>query len=270
MDVPKYDQRIVLEALHNCIAHQDYTRQERILVIERQGELVFQNAGGFYDGTPLDYVLRNRTPARYRNRFLAEAMVQLRMIDTLGFGIREIMYRGQASRFLPMPDFDSTGPTHVIMRLQGRFIDENYSRALLTHTDLTWAELVTLDAIQKGKDADEADITSLRRQGLVVGRKPRWHVASHIAAVTDTKEEYIRHRAFDDQYFCDLIIEYLKTYGRGQRSDFSRLLDRKFSDLLSPQQKDRKVQNLLQRLRREGKIMTDGKTRGAQWQIAMD
>ena len=62
VDVSKYDQRIVLEALHNCIAHQDYSRCERILVIERQGELVFQNAGNFFDGTPREYVLNNRTP----------------------------------------------------------------------------------------------------------------------------------------------------------------------------------------------------------------
>lgn len=41
VDVSKYDQRIVLEAIHNCIAHQDYTRCERVLVIERVGELVF-------------------------------------------------------------------------------------------------------------------------------------------------------------------------------------------------------------------------------------
>jgi ATP-dependent DNA helicase RecG len=111
VDVSKYDQRIVLEALHNCIAHQDYAKCERILVIERQSELVLQNAGNFYDGTPTDYVLRNRTPTRYRNRFLVEAMVQLRMIDTMGFGIREIMFRGQANRFLPMPDYDQTGTT---------------------------------------------------------------------------------------------------------------------------------------------------------------
>lgn len=30
----------------------------------------------------------NRSPRRYHNRFLAEAMVLLRMIDTMGFGIR--------------------------------------------------------------------------------------------------------------------------------------------------------------------------------------
>lgn len=265
VDVSKYDQRIVLEALHNCIAHQDYSRCERILVIERQGELVFQNAGNFFDGTPRDYVLNNRTPTRYRNRFLAEAMVQLRMIDTMGFGIREIMFRGQANRFLPMPDYDSTGPEHVIMRLQGRFLDENYSRTLRTHADLPWPELLALDTIQKGAEPDEEIVASLRRQKLVEGRRPHLHVASHIAAATDTEAEYIRHRAFDDRYFCDLILEFLKKFGSGQRVDFERLLEGKFSDLLSDKQKGKKIHNLLQRLRRDGKIEADGRTKAAVW-----
>ena len=72
------------------------SRRWRILVVERPGELVFQNAGNFFDGTPDDYIRSERTPTRYRNRLLAEAMVHLRMIDTMGFGIREIMWKGQA------------------------------------------------------------------------------------------------------------------------------------------------------------------------------
>lgn len=267
VDVSKYDQRIVLEALHNCIAHQDYARQERILVIERQGELVFQNAGNFFDGTPREYVLNNRTPTRYRNRFLAEAMVQLRMIDTMGFGIREIMFRGQANRYLPMPDYDSTGPDHVIMRLQGRFLDENYSRALLTHADLPWPELLALDTIQKGGLPDDDAVQELRNKSLVEGRRPKLHVASHIAAATDTEAEYIRHRAFDDRYFCDLILDYLKTFKEGNRDDFERLLAGKLSDLLNERQKARKINNLLQRLRREGKVATEGRTRAATWRL---
>lgn len=268
VDVSKYDQRIVLEALHNCIAHQDYTRQERILVIERQGELVFQNAGNFFDGTPREYVLNNRTPTRYRNRFLAEAMVQLRMIDTMGFGIREIMFRGQANRYLPMPDYDSTGPAHVIMRLQGRFLDENYSRTLLTHGDLPWPELLALDTIQKGLDAEEEIVASLRRQKLVEGRRPRLHVASHVAAATETEAEYLHHKAFDDAYYCDLIVEYLNKFDSAKRAKFNRLLEGKLSDLLSPIQKRHKINNLLKRLQREGKIKADGYGKAAVWMLA--
>jgi ATP-dependent DNA helicase RecG len=265
VEVSKYDQRIVLEALHNCIAHQDYARCERILVIERQGELIFQNVGKFFDGTPREYVLNNRTPTRYRNRFLAEAMVQLRMIDTMGFGIREIMFRGQANRYLPMPDYDSTGPDHVIMRLQGRFLDENYSRTLLTHADLPWSELLALDTIQKGLDTDEAMVSSLRRQGLVEGRRPHLHVASHIAAATETEAEYLHHKAFDDVYYCDLIVEYLRKFGEAKRSKLNRLLDGKLSDLLDSRQKRNKIDNLLRRLQQNSRIESKGYGKGAVW-----
>ncbi len=268
VEIPKYDQRIVLEALHNCIAHQDYTRDERVLVIERPGELIFQNAGEFFDGAPDDYISGNRSPRRYRNRLLAEAMVSLRMIDTMGFGIREVMWKGQASRYLPLPDFDLSEPGHVTLRVQGRFMDENYSRTLMTHGDLPWVEVLALDAIQKGGTPDDALLHSLRKQGLIEGRRPNLHVAAEIAAITDNEAAYIRHKAFDDRYFCDLILEYLKTFREGRRSDFERLLEGKFSDLLSAPQKQKKVHNLLQKLRRKGLISVEGRTQAGIWRMS--
>ena len=267
VDISKYDERIVLEALHNCIAHQDYTRCERVLVIERLGELEFQNAGEFFDGTPDDYIRGNRSPRRYRNRFLVEAMVTLRMIDTMGFGIREVMWKGQASRYLPLPDFDLTEPGHVKLRLQGRFMDENYSRALLTHADLPWPDVVALDTIQKGGLPDDESVQDLRHRGLVEGRKPKLHVAADVAAATDTETEYLHHRAFDDAYYCDMIVEYLRKFVTAKRSKFNRLLEGKLSDLLSPAQKRDKIKNLLKRLQRERKIKADGYGKAGVWTL---
>ena len=257
-----------LGALHNCVAHQDYLRQERILVIERPGELAFQNAGNFFDGTPDDYIRTERTPTRYRNRLLAEAMVHLRMIDTMGFGIRDVMFKGQARRYFPLPDFDLSDPHHVVLRLQGRFIDENYSRALLTHTDLPWPEVLALDAIQKGEASDEAVVQELRSRGLVEGRKPNLHVAAGVAATSGAQAEYILHRAFDDGYYCDLILEFLRTFESGKRADFNRLLKAKLSDLLSERQKAKKIENLLQRLRLQGKIESRGNRPHTVWRLA--
>ena len=267
LELSKYDQRIVLEALHNCVAHQDYLRQERILVIERPGELVFQNAGNFFDGTPDDYIRTERTPTRYRNRLLAEAMVHLRMIDTMGFGIRDVMFKGQARRYFPLPDFDLTDPHHVVLRLQGRFIDENYSRALLAHSDLAWPEVLALDAIQKGEASDEAVVQELRSRGLVEGRKPNLHVAAGVAATTGSEAEYILHRAFDDGYYCDLIVEFLRKFESGKRANFDRLLKAKLSDLLSEKQKAKKIENLLQRLRLQGAIVPQGKSPNTVWRL---
>ncbi len=268
VDVPKYDQRIVLEALHNCIAHQDYSRCERVLVIERIGELEFQNAGEFFDGCPQDYFHGQRMPRRYRNRFLAEAMTTLRMIDTMGFGIREIMFKGQAGRYLPLPDFDLTEKDHVRLRIQGRFIDENYSRAILSHANLAWEDILALDSVQKGHTLDKDRLQSLRQRGLVEGRRSRLRVATEIAAITDTEAEYIRHRAFDDRYFCDLILDYLTTFGEGRRADFDRLLAGKLSERLTEEQKDVKIKHLLQKLRREDRIeLTGGRTKAGIWRL---
>ena len=268
VDIQKYDERIVLEALHNCIAHQDYSQCERILVIERLGELEFQNAGEFFDGTPDDYIRSNRSPRRYRNRFLAEAMVTLRMIDTMGFGIREVMWKGQASRYLPLPDYDLSESGHVKLRIQGRFMDENYSRALLAHADMPWPEVLALDTVQKGGLPDDDLVQDLRHRGLIEGRKPKLHVAADIAAATETEAEYLHHRAFDDAYYCDLILEYLQKFDTARRPKFNRLLEGKLSDLLTPVQKRAKIKNLLQRLHREGKITVEGYGKAGVWRLA--
>ena len=69
IELTKYDSWIVLEAINNCIAHQDYTQNARIIVIEKIDRLLLQNIGGFYDGSVEDYVLRERTPERYSQPF---------------------------------------------------------------------------------------------------------------------------------------------------------------------------------------------------------
>lgn len=269
LEIPKYDQRIVLEALHNCIAHQDYTRCERILVTEHPAELVFQNAGSFFDGSPTDYLLSHKTPTRYRNRFLAEAMVNLRMIDIMGFGIREIMFRGQAKRFLPLPDFDVSDPEHVVLRLPGRFLDENYSRVLFAHPDLDFADIFALDQIQKGNTKLAAPaVQSLKRRGLIEGRKPNFRIAADLATDPETKATYLRHRAFDDDYYRKLILDYLKEFGEAKRADFEILLMDKLSDGLSEEQKRWKIANIIQTLRKMGKITADKNSRSAKWRLS--
>jgi ATP-dependent DNA helicase RecG len=268
VEFPKYDQRIVLEALHNCIAHQDYTRCERVLVIERPGELVFQNAGGFFDGRPEDYILGNRTPTRYRNRFLAEAMVNLRMIDTMGFGIREIMFRGQMQRYLPLPDFELADPVHVVLRLSGRFIDENYSHSLLTHGDMTLAEALALDRVQKGELPDDAMLRHLRERGLVEGRKPAIHISASVAARSSgDRARYIRNRRLDDAYYRDRVIDYLREFGEARREDIDGFLLDKLPDLLSPEQKANKIHNLLSAMKRAGLIEREGPRTKARWRL---
>lgn len=102
----------------------------RILVIEKIDKLIFTNAGNFFDGTPEEYVLGEKTPEKYRNMWLSRAMVNLNMIDTVGYGIHT-MYVEQRKRFFPLPDYSKSAENKVVLEIHGHAIDENYSMLLI-------------------------------------------------------------------------------------------------------------------------------------------
>jgi ATP-dependent DNA helicase RecG len=267
LEMSKYDQKIVLEALHNCIAHQDYHRNSRILVTELSDRLLFENSGGFFEGVPQDYVAGTKTPRNYRNPFLVQAMVELNMIDTMGYGIHG-MFEGQAKRFFPLPDYDLSDPGAVKMTLYGKIVDPAYSRLLIQKTGLSLPDIQALDRIQKQLPVD-ADIASrLRKAGLIEGRKPHLHIAAFIAAATDTKAHYIRNRRQNNSFYHKLITDYLEQFGVASRKELDDLLFPKLPDSFDLNQKATLIHNLLTQLRRKNMIRNQGTRGESSWVIA--
>ncbi len=264
VEVPKYDQAIVLEALHNCIAHQDYTRNARVVVTEFPNQLLFENEGAFFEGTPSDYIPGNRTPRRYRNPFLVQAMAELNMIDTMGYGIHK-MHKGQARRYFPMPDYDLSDAKVVRLTLWGGFVDEAYSRLLMQQTDLPLGDILALDRVQKKLPIPDETIRHLRRAGLIEGRKPHLHVSASVAEATDSRADYIRNRAQDDAFYIKLVTDYLERFGEASRKDINTLLLPKLSEALSPAQKTHKVSNLLTKMRAQGLLQNAGSNKVPKW-----
>ncbi len=264
VELAKYDQQIVLEALHNCIAHQDYLRHGRILVTEFVDRLTLENEGSFYDGQPDDYIPGHKTPRKYRNPFLTQAMAELGMIDTMGCGIHE-MYTGQARRYFPLPDYDLNEPHAVKMTIYGRIVDLAYSRMLIQKTDLTLDEIIALDRVQKHLPLQKDIIKHLRAEKLIEGRKPNFHVSAFVADATSTKADYIHTRAQDNAYYQKLIIDYLKNFKSATRKEIDTLLWSKLSDALDNTQKLKKVDNLLTHLRNKGEIQNIGSRRSPKW-----
>lgn len=267
VEVAKYDQKVVLEALHNCIAHQDYTRHGRIVVTERLDRLVFENEGTFFEGTPDAYIVGEKTPRRYRNPFLAQAMTELNMIDTMGYGIHE-MYLSQARRYLPMPDFSLEEPNLVSLTVYGGVVDPAYSRVLMQKTGLPFTDILALDRVQKKLPLPDDMAKHLRLAGLIEGRKPNLHVSASIAEATDKKADYIRTRGLDDKYYMQLLLDYLGKFGRASRQEVDEFLLSKLSDALDEEQKKNKIANLLTKLRRSGKIENNASRKAPEWVLA--
>lgn len=267
VEVSKYDQRIVLEALHNCIAHQDYRRHGRIVVTETPDRLIFENEGSFFEGAPEDYVTGEKTPRRYRNPFLAQAMAELNMIDTMGYGIHSI-HLGQARRYFPMPDYYLDTAEAVKLVIYGSVVDPAYSRLLIQKTDLSLGQILSLDRVQKRLPLSNDTIKFLRRDGLIEGRKPHIHVSASVAKATASKADYIRTRAQDDDFYCKLITDYLEKFGKASREEIDNLLMKNLSEVLDPEQKSNKIGNLLTKLRRRGTIVNQGSKKTPSWVLA--
>lgn len=267
IEVAKYDQKIVLEALHNCIAHQDYARSGRIIVTELPDRLMFENEGSFYEGQPVDYISGHKTPRRYRNPFLAQAMAELNMIDTMGYGIYE-MHIGQARRYFPLPDYDLSEPDAVKITIHGKIVDPAYSRMLIQKTDLSLQEIFALDRVQKKLPIDDGMVKQLRRAKLIEGRKPNFFVSAAVAAATASKADYIRTRAQDDDYYIKLIRDYLVKFGSATRKELDTLLWGKLSDALDDEQKYNKISNLITNMRRSEKIRNISSRKAPIWKIA--
>ena len=249
----KYDNEMILEALHNCIAHQNYAENARIVVIERENELEFRNKGNFYEGTYEDYITGERIPNNYRNLFLAQAMANIKMIDTEGFGIHK-MFVSQKERYLPMPDYDKGDSDTVVLTIPGNVIDENYSLLLLERSDISLITAVLLDKVQKGKPISDEAVKMLRKEKLIEGRKPHLYVAKSIAQATDQRVVYSKHKGLTDKKCEALLIDSLRDHGNLTKQEIVRLLWDILPDQLDDKQKINKIEYLLKRLRNKGEV----------------
>lgn len=265
-EVWKYDTRSILEGLHNCIAHQEYVQNERIVVTEEKEKLTFENTGGFFEGDYEEYVLGTKTPKRYRNPFLMKAMVNVKMIDSQGYGIHNLFVR-QKERYLPMPDYDGTSESHVVMHLPGTVIDENYSLMLMSNQDITLTDAVLLDHLQKGKTINDNAIDMLRKRHLVEGRRPHVFIAKALAQSTDKKVEYSKHKGLETKSCEAMLLNALRDHGRLTKSEIVKLLWNVLPDQLSDTQKINRIEYILRKLKKNGDIMNKSQGNTSEWSL---
>ena len=255
-EVDSYDPYIIREALNNCIAHQDYTLGGKINVVENEdSKLIFTNSGSFIPKSVENVIASDAPESQYRNRFLANAMVNLNMIDTIGSGIVR-MFNIQRRKYFPLPEY-SFDNNQVKVAIEGKVLDMNYARKLVQMPELSLEEIILLDKVQKGNTLNEEEVKQLRRKNLIEGKRPNLYISSKVAKETGQKDDYMKKRGIDDDYCQKMILDYLKKFKTGKRADFEKLLLDKLPDILDIEQKKNKVKNNLQSLRKDGSIVNN-------------
>ena len=264
-EINMYEPWVIREALHNCIAHQDYDLGGRIVITEKPDKLHFSNLGSFIPGSIENVIRQNYPIEKLRNPFLTAAMVNLNMIDTIGGGIIR-MFTYQKNRYFPLPDYDLTKQDRVIVTIHGKILDENYTRLLIEKTDLDLDIVILLDKVQKRIKLNKDEFKVLKSRKLVEGRYPNIFVSSQIASITGEKVKYIRDKGFDKKYYQDLIIAFIEKHGSATREEINLLILDKLPEVLKDKQKKKSINNLLTEMStRLGIIKNIGSTKASKW-----
>jgi len=231
---------------------------------------VFSNLGQFIPESVAWMLEHQSPPEHYRNQWLVDAMIRLRMIEQAGSGIRR-MFTTQRQRQFPLPDYEfgqtPQGFPRVELTLQGRMLDSKFARVLMARPDLGLGQVLLLDRVQKGLTLSPSEARSLRDLGLIEGRAPGYFISAKMADALGQKAKYIHQRGLDDRYYQKLVLDYLQQYGQATRTDLDALLLRKLPDVLTDVQKANKVKNLMQSMKRAGLIQPHGARSAAVWRL---
>lgn len=266
IEVDQYDNYILRELINNCVVHQNYYLKGIINVMEFKDKLIISNEGNFIPEKVENVLQDGYSAPYYRNPFLANAMVNLNMIDTVGSGIKRI-YNIQKEKYFPLPDYDLTEKNRVKVTLYGKIIDENYSKLLFEKANLNIDQVILLDKVQKKYPITKAQSDYLRKDKLIEGRYPNIYISSDIAKVTGEKESYIYNSGLENDYYKSLIMKYITKYGKASRKELENLLKDKLPATLNEDNKVNRVRYLLESLRKEKKIYNDKSENMSCWKI---
>lgn len=265
-EVDQYDNFTLRELINNCIVHQDYRVNGPINIMEFKDKLFFSNQGYFIPKSVENVLKDGFSSPYYRNPFLANAMVNLNMIDTVGSGIRRV-FNNQKAKYFPMPDYDLSEYNSVKVTLYGKIIDENYTRILFEKTDLNIEKVVLLDRVQKGYSITKEQSNFLKSDNLIEGRYPRIYVSSNIAEIVGEKLKYMDNKGLANSFYRDYIIDYLTNFKKATRQEINQLIYPRLPLTYSNGEKNKKVQYLLTSLRQKNKIKNIGSDTKPIWTL---
>ena len=257
----QYDDYSMREILHNCIAHQDYTLQERINLVENPGFLYYANGGSFIPGTVQKALATHGPQRHYRNECLCNAMVNFNMIDIVGRGIRKI-FNQQWERRFPMPDYEiDAAKKEVAVRLYGNAINEKYTKLLKENKDLSFEDCLLLDAVQKGHQLNEVDAKNLLSRGLIEVQDDQYYISLDVARKTKQVPEYTRTKGLERDKLKQMVLQFVQNTGEdgATRETIISYLANALPERNTKEQNQRLVGNILSEMNTDGLIKNSRK-----------
>lgn len=267
-EVQRYDEYTLREAINNAVAHTDYLKDETIDVVEHENDYVtIRNAGVFLPGELNDVLISTSPCSRYRNACLAEAMVELNLIDKVGSGI-QTMFLKQVERLFPVPDY-SLADSHVQVTIQGKMLDYTFAFNLLHH-NLPPAATSLLYDVFMNRRVEKKGANYLRSLNLITGRFPNIKPAAFLGEeVHDTEigQKILNQQEMSKGTYIAHIKDILQDGRPRSRAEIMIALERHLPAGYKKASMERKISNILHDMQDNHILMMTGIKRTARWSI---
>ena len=259
--VPTFNEGATREATLNAIAHRDYRLHGSVFLRQFPHRIRIESPGGFLPGITPDTILHKQAP---RNRRLAEVLGKCGLVERSGQGFDRIL-ESCILESKPHPRFDGTDDYQVFLTLEGEVQDTRF---------LKFLEAIGQEQM-RSFDTDHLIILDLayRQHPIPLDLRPRIHdlvdagvleragrrtiPSSRLMAALGEKGRYTRIKGLQRPARRELILQHIReSQGGAKFEDIQQVL---------PGEPERAIKALLQRLKAEGLIHPQGKTKGSRW-----
>ena len=268
-DIPMFSEDVVREAVLNAVAHRDYSRTGSIFIRQAPDALEVVSPGGLPPGITIDNMLWRQDP---RNRRIADVLERCGLVDRSGQGVRR-MVESCIRESKPRPDYSQTDEYPVSVLLSGtvrnplflRFLERVGEETLRTFST---RDFMSLDVAERGGKMPGDLRPHARRLSEIgvlesVGRGAgtSFVLSRRYHQFADATGTYTRRRGLDQETNKQLLLRHIQDSGKAG-SPLAEL-----RQVLPGLSKDQ-VQYLVRQLRRDGLVVSHGRTRAGRWYVA--
>ena len=255
------------EAILNAILHRDYTSPGSVFIKHYDDRIEISNPGGFIGGITPENILRQ--DSKPRNRYLAEVLRKMGLVEKAGMGVKRMFYTQLASGKEP-PSYSSDEHSVKVIIKNGtidepfvKFIKETERRGREIGLD----ELLILSLLRRQRELSLKEAASvlqldvsrtreilmkMRKRGFLeksgIKKGLIYRLSSNIYKQLGESVSYIREKGIDEVRYPELILEYVKNYGS--------ITNRQVRELLGVDKY--KASRLLRKLVEKGKLKRFG------------
>ncbi|OGH94052.1 MAG: hypothetical protein A2538_02000 [Candidatus Magasanikbacteria bacterium RIFOXYD2_FULL_41_14] len=264
-DINAYNEEAVREAILNAVVHRDYELPSSVFILQDNAQVTFKNPGGFLSGITPQNIYKKTA---WRNRRLAETFEKIGLVERSGQGA-DLIFESSIKEGKGIPNYFNSSDAEVILQISAIVKDAEFVSYLDQITAkrgiiLTVDDLIMLETI---KDQD-VGVTNVRRNdvekfidvGVVTsigrGRGTKYFLAKQYYKDHNLLGKYTKITGLSREKYKEMILKHITENNSGSIMEFSQAF---------PELSSKDVTNILQEIRRSGRIKFTGNKRSGRW-----